>query len=342
MPCKSESNCSLTPTMSLGFFKLPVEIRQQIYRLVLCSSSDIFVPYFAFKRRKHNHDNQPSKSVCALHSARSTHCGNPNLCCRLPGTASLPSHPTQRTESSGFSGIKVDGSGKKLRVDLLQTCHLIYIEASTVFYAENVFCFEDATAGHALRWSSSYAIFVRKIHIVLRAIYTNYDSRLVDRADRSWTPYLRAERFSLNKDFPNLSHLTITLGRGLEASSRWAISNVLEPFRRYLRVRTLEIVGLNDKELLPALGVIVHPPSTPDQYEKSTYKVQSFLSGYKEMVGWTNAIFWWGRDGEERPVEPRRFAGDSRYRRKLYSIGSGSPSVPWLTVGESFLENGSC
>ena len=336
MPRQTESSCSITPSTSQGLFKLPIEIRQQIYRLVLYSATDIFVSSLAFKRRKRHDDNQTGKFVCAF----SGHPRQAN-CCRQSGMASLPSHPSHRAGSVGSPNSKIKESGKKLRLDLLRTCCLIHLEASTIFYAENVFHFEDANAAHALRWSSSHAIFIRKIHIVLCAVYQNYDNSSRRYKDRSWLRYLEAERFSLNKDFPNLKHLAITLGRGLEVTIRWSIDRALAPFRRYLRVSIFEIVGLNDKQVLPTLGIIVRPRSTPEECENSIYKVQSSVSEYKEMVGWVNAIFWWGRDGEETPVEPRRFAGDSRYRRRLYLIGDSSTLGSYMTVGESFLEPGS-
>ena len=213
---------------------------------------------------------------------------------------------------------------------------MIYEEASPTFYAENVFQFETASVAHAFRWSSPFAVHVRRIQVVLSPVYKDYDNSSSHRADESWTSYLKAVNYCLASDFPNLHHMTVTLGRGLEIEKLSNLQEMLSPFKNYLRVRAFEIVGVNDRRLLPDLGAIVRPQNQTFGQRHGTMDIQTSVSEYKEMPGWVNAIMWWGKAGEKAPVKPRTFTGDCRYRRRLYVIDSDLPDGPYMSVGESF------
>ena len=328
----------------INFLVLPPEIRQMVYHHLLSSSPDIYISHSQFKRHKRLH------AVPDLHCStegghsRGTICPcqpivrrrtsvyvHRNTWCEPDGQVSLPPHPSHR--HGGRNGLSRTAPG------ILRTCRTVYAEAYPVLYAMNTFHFENANAAHALRWSSSHAVFLRSMHIVLSPIYKEWDNRVNIRADRTWAEYLQAQRFNLRADYPNLRHLTLSLGRALEVEQEGKLWNILQPFSRSLRgIPVLEIIGLNELLLLYSLTPIVRPvPPASDGMagaEVSGSKVQMKISEYDEMPGWKNVILWWGKDGETPPVQGRPFTGDRKYRRRLYRIDMGGGKVE-LSAGES-------
>ena len=338
MPRRTYGSRSSTLYPTHSFFILPPEIRQEIYQLLLRSSSDIYIPQSAFKRRKN-----PSTSLnqfrcpCRRNRRHRRWPSSQSPPCRPSGSGSLPSHPLLSKAIRSHEIDSIVSNKQRSPIDLLRTCRIVYREASPIIYRENVFHFENAHTAHAFRWSSPFAIHVKKVHIILSPIYRDHDNRSHHRADASWSPYLNAQRFDFASDFPNLDHVTITLGRGLEVAKLSKLQEMLFTFQQCLRVRIFEIVGVNNKKILPGLSAIVRPQDRNSKQRYETHKVQTSISEHKEMVGWTNGIMWWGKDGEEAPVKPRTFVGDCRYRRRLYSIDSSSPVDSYMGVGESFL-----
>ena len=321
MPDRPPPLAPSLPTNTLTFLTFPPEIRQIVYHHLLTFPLDIYIAQSLFKRHK-----RPSWYADPSYALK----GDTGVATIYwASEITLPAHPLQAHKTNG------DGHW----TGIVWTCRTVYNEAFPLLYTINTFHFENAGAAQALRWSSPYALALRRIHIVLSPVYKEFDNRVHKYADGSWAKYLETERFSLGKEYPNLRHLTLTLGRGLEVEPKEKLEHRLRPFRKGLRgISVLEVIGLNDESILRMLFPVVMAPEcmaeNVEVQEGRKERVQIKLSDYAEMPGWKNAILWWGRDGEGPPVEGRPFPGDKRYRRRLYRVDMGGGRVE-MSVGDS-------
>jgi hypothetical protein len=101
------------------FFKLPLELRQEIYKQVLGDS------------------NVHITRAVTLHHLRCK-------CVSCPGYASYFDYGTAWKRTWVCDGSKYDYDGDRLSIALLGTCRRVYAEAVNVLYSSNTFTFQNA------------------------------------------------------------------------------------------------------------------------------------------------------------------------------------------------------
>ncbi|MCJ1453975.1 hypothetical protein MMC28_004325 [Mycoblastus sanguinarius] len=301
-----------------------------IYDILLRSSGDILIPSDQFKRntRSENSKSRGTYGPCGLcgrsFASRLRYRSHRFVVCRV------------RQLESHWGLAKFSRKTLGLCPSILRTCRLVHLEASPTLYRSNSFRFEDAATLNCFRWSTDIqqAVHLQRIHIQL----PKSDAKAgTDQGEYvgsdAWWNYLTGPTFSLAKDFPHLKGLALTLGRGLAVSDAATItSNFQLLVRNMYRLDWIQIIGLNDETLLELLMPIVKK-----SYQNNSNRVlRTKITEYDMFVGWKNAVVWWGLPGEQAPSEIQAYAGDRRYRHRLFRIINGNEVS--YTSGHSFLE----
>ena len=321
-----------------SFLSLPPEIRRQVYHLSLVSPSDFYVPHFLFQRRRSPYIPSP-EFILSLQDKKYGRRGRPD---RSALAHNLPDHPLRALKVPSIAPPN-DRTGPaekhNISISLIRTCRSIYSEAAPVLYGANALHFENAWAARAFRWACPHAVFVTNVHIILGPLYNDHDNTRNRIDDRSWIEYLESGWHGMRSDFPQLKHVTLTFGREYETASLPRLRTTIVPFCEHLQLKSIEILGLCREELLTEVEDIVRPSDSRSAGpEHGGGNVQRRVSEYDELPGWKNALLWWGKDGEQPPVDQKSFQmrWHRRYRRRLYRVDMGENSVA-LMVGESSL-----
>ena len=183
---------------------------------------------------------------------------------------------------------------------LLQTCRIIRLEASTIFYSRNSFHFCDTATASNFRWAidRAHAGAIQELGIKFGYSTTKF---------RSWQTYFTKGPLSLGQDFSNLRRLTIDffLFRwGAEnAETLRSMSNRFRDTSQGLDwVLVLKLRNEYYDIVLDSFEPLVAKEDDPSKGKK---EVRRHVWGHRKTSLCKDALLWWGSPGEAVPHKYR-------------------------------------
>ena len=283
-----------------------------IYELLLIQNEGIVVPSDIFARRDYG---RTGSRPCA---------------CVYCGDVFLSDHGClKHTElyhrraflHGGYShgGHSLQPMLPEVSTSLLQTCHIIRLEASPILYSRNAFQFSDPATASNFRWSTDCAQAS-----AIQEIQIKFGSQYYKRVTR-WMTYFTKRTLSLGQDFPNLRRMTMSLDCWVGLESAHLLRRMSEGFRERSRGLDWVLVSmLNDEKLLDCFEPLV---DKGEDSRNGNKKVQNHV-WTDEGIGvfWKHALLWWGSPGEVVPHKYRSMV-DQRQPKQRTSTGVEESSI---------------
>ncbi len=276
-------------------FKLAPEVRIMIYELLLIQEGGMFVPSDSFARRDYRRAGAtPSE-------------------CSICGLVFLSDHGRKQ------HGVKHHGNSliysdlllwpllPVVSTSLLQTCRIIRLEASPIFYSKNSFHFSDAATASNLRWGSDCAqtTAIQEIGVKFGSSYYGQVA--------SWLTYFTKRTLSLGQDFPHLRRITFSLHAWIGVERSTLLRSMSEGLRQ--RSQALDwvlVMTFIDEKVLDCFEPLVDKRDDSEHGEK---EVRRHVWAIKPGSLWRNGLLWWGSLGETGPRQYRliKDAPESEY-----------------------------
>lgn len=265
-------------------FKLPLEIRWMIYKLLLVQDYGLAIAQDMFERR-----------------SRRSRRPRPYSCPRC-GSFFIKSANLVRHERSSYKHSIRDSDPPDdpklpdvpaIDTPILYTCRLVHDEATPILYKFNSFCFSDLRTSNDFRWSigTENACLIEDIR---------FHGAIWDQKGPEWK--------LLSEDFPQLKRMC------LRVSTPWDIEYVnfmywqLGDLARHFRgLDWVHLLGPSALEGVEFLTPMIHRDSETGNRHVQKYGSVLPPDGMEEdeYLKQGHATIWWGRDGEQPPEGTR-------------------------------------
>lgn len=263
-----------------------------IYELLLIQEGGIYIPRDIFVRRDGRTGSTAYECLsCGLISP-SSHGSKQHI---------VEHHP--RVRPTSFHPLRVLLPG--LSVSLLQTCHIIRLEASPILYSRNSFHFNDPATASNFRWGTDCAQAKATQEIGIKKM-------LRCTPLETWVAYFTKRTLSLGQEFPHLRRMTIDLQFSWGCESADLLRSMSEGLRqRHQRLEWVLVLAFGAEEVLDCFKPLVDGANASDNGKKEVRQhVWPVMSGSV----WKNSILWWGSPGEVVPQKYRLIKRQPRLR----------------------------
>ena len=255
-----------------------------IYELLLIQEGGIYIPRDIFARRDSGRTGSTAYECL--------HCGLISLSSHGSKQHIVEHHPRVRPTSVHPPRGFLPG----LTVSLLQTCHIIRLEASPILYSRNSFHFIDPATASNFRWGTDCAQAKATQEIGIKKM-------LRCTPLEPWVAYFTIRTLSLGQDFPHLRRMIIDLQFSCGCESADLLRSMSEGLRqRRQRLEWVLVLAFGGEEVLDCFKPLVDGANASDNGKKEVRQhVWPVISGSP----WKNSLLWWGSPGEVVPQKYR-------------------------------------
>ena len=209
-------------------------------------------------------------------------------------------HP--RVRPTSFHPLRILLPG--VSVSLLQTCHIIRLEASPILYSRNSFHFTDPATASNFRWGTDCAQAKATQEIGIKMVRCT--------PLEPWVAYFTKRTLSLGQDFPHLRRMTIDLQFSCGCESADLLRSMSEGLRqRRQRLEWVLVLAFGAEEVLDCFKPLVDGENASDNGKK---EVRQHVWPVRSGGVWRNPLLWWGSPGEVVPQKYRLIGRQPRLR----------------------------